>query len=650
MKWLLHFLLLATVAMAAVSEPDKQGFAPSRNIIYNGGFENGKAGWIASGGTFTTTTTGANVGYGNMAGGWLGSASGQTLSSKLIPIPPGLYGRNGVAACLIQGAGATHTLGVSDGTNVLLAQPIISGSTYNRTVINFIFPSSGSLELQLATVAVSEPQIYIDDCFIQPADTYNFQQVSQASFVGQIMWDTTDNGNGNFTWSTGGTPADASNAYPSPVGLTQGNVTPAPSQQFGFTFTGGPGDYYATFQWGSNYNCSAGGGSFSAQVVDENSNIIGGTYYQIANAGNNIPVQYLPVRYTYTTGGTHSWHLQAASSNCSSFTTFALSPAGADRAILHYFPSQAQLAFTPTTSAWFVDASYFGYSTPNFGPGYYPAGTALTTNPGSIAVSVPCSGINPPDPSGNCTSGTSQSGISFFVPLPGAIKVCAAQSPQLEANGGSNANYDTSIDWTANNDDSVVIKAGQNQNLVQSFTVTVFNTTNRLSTLCENFIVPNSGQVTFRLNTLGSGIAAGSVSNTAWTVTPITQNIPAPILVGSVVSDSAGVEKIERVIFGASGGSQFSPTTCTSDPCTIYTQTGSWLSAVNRISGGVYNLQINPGVFSGAPSCTSAPIAGATITPGSACFAVSTSQISCQCYFSAAGFDCALSVLCMGPH
>jgi len=68
-----------------------------------------------------------------------------------------------------------------------------------------------------------------------------------------------------------------------------------------------------------------------------------------------------------------------------------------------------------------------------------------------------------------------------------------------------------------------------------------------------------------------------------------------------VTSQSTGAERIERVRVAAS---------CTSSPCTIASQSGSWVSSITRTTTGTYVLNINSGIFASAPDCVITNAAG----------------------------------------
>lgn len=182
-------------------------FQVSQNLITNSGFEVNLNNWTASGGTFTRTTTTANIGSGTAAAGWDGSASSQTLVTTALATPAGLYGHSGVASCNIQGSGATHLIQAYDSTTstILASTSITSAVAYARTSINFSFPlTNDNIQLRLVTVASNEPQIYIDDCYFGDAIYLNtFTALIAADATLGYTWVPTNAGTvSNAAYST----------------------------------------------------------------------------------------------------------------------------------------------------------------------------------------------------------------------------------------------------------------------------------------------------------------------------------------------------------------------------------------------------------------------------------------------------------------
>lgn len=129
---------------------------------------------------------------------------------------------------------------------------------------------------------------------------------------------------------------------------------------------------------------------------------------------------------------------------------------------------------------------------------------------------------------------------------------------------------------------------------------------------------------------------------------PVDQSLPAPLLVGSVTSNSTGLERIERAAINCSGSSS------------IGSQSGSWITGVSNIASGYCTLTLASGIFSSPPACvstvvganpsttqftiinnilssTSINVGGTTQATGSTTIALWTGAIA---------FD----ILCMGPR
>ena len=82
MKKIIGLFIAFIFLCGALSEQDKALFAPGRNILTNGGFELGTAGWVLVGGT-SSIVKGASAAYGNMALAW--TASGGSTARRSLP-------------------------------------------------------------------------------------------------------------------------------------------------------------------------------------------------------------------------------------------------------------------------------------------------------------------------------------------------------------------------------------------------------------------------------------------------------------------------------------------------------------------------------------------------------------------------------------
>jgi hypothetical protein len=159
------------------------------NLLKNPGFEAPTAvGWTASGGTATVTSTAANVGFGIRSGGWDSSASAQTYCSDAATFPLSYRGQDGAASIYVQTptGTATHNLVVKFGSTTWVSKPVGSGTNFFKTEVTFKYPTDAEVsgtpalangQICLQSVAVNEPQIYIDDAHftlkqIAPSDEY----------------------------------------------------------------------------------------------------------------------------------------------------------------------------------------------------------------------------------------------------------------------------------------------------------------------------------------------------------------------------------------------------------------------------------------------------------------------------------------------
>jgi len=177
------------------------------NILKNAGMEGGTTDWTASGsGSVTSNSTSKATGALGIE--WDdGLGTGATLSSALIAIPEGYKGKNGVISCQVkQTAGTiTQTFTVNNGTTDLFTPILVSAntSTFTDNRNNFIFPTSGSVQVTFYGNNNADPVLYIDDCKLSLAD--NIGTVAQAKLIDIVsvtgctaQWSTTST---TYAWS-----------------------------------------------------------------------------------------------------------------------------------------------------------------------------------------------------------------------------------------------------------------------------------------------------------------------------------------------------------------------------------------------------------------------------------------------------------------
>lgn len=616
---LLTLFTITTPALGAssrtISADNTEGFFSGQNLVVDSGFEgnNKGAAWVVSGGSLSTTTS--SVGRGSVSGTWDASATSQTLKSKLVSIPAGMYGKNGVVSVTLKCASDTcaHTLTAYDNSaNLVTAQTITSSTTgYARTSVNFVFPSSGSIQL-LLTSASNEPSISIDDAYLGLAEGFNILQVSQAKTLGKHVYDTSSQ---VWSQSIGGTftsfTANASIGSPTVYG--SGITAPGTKIPGIVLSTVGPGTYVLIFKgityvagtaglycrWFDGTTSGDNNGSYGGNPASGNSSvsiITGSFYYTTAQASTTFQLQCRTL-----TGASQTISVgNATSGDTSSFEML-------------YFPPTSEIAYRPEQSNWVVDANISG-ANPNLGNNLtvssyteiLDAGLTLTNNsiPGAVTAQIPCSTTNASTGT-TCSVGTESLGVAYNQPIAGPVEACVAFA--VNSNSGERPTFQ--IVETPNNAQTILQQGkdripggidagGGTLNQIQNYRV------------CGTFNMTSAGLKTLRLmytqvSATGSGSSnviymdgsGGSEGgrDMHWVVKPISSSIQAPVLVGSVTSGSTGAERIERAFVGP---------TCSASPCTITSQSGSWLTSVTRNSTGNYSMNFAPGIFSAPPVCS----------------------------------------------
>ncbi|MCA9339688.1 MAG: hypothetical protein KDA17_02140 [Candidatus Saccharibacteria bacterium] len=535
---LLTYITFTQSVFATLNDVDK-GDIFNKNLLSNGGFEKNKYGWTASAGTFAITKSSPMVGRAHAT--WDAAASADTLISSAT-IPTGMYGRNGVASCLVRTASgtATHTIQAYDGTNILSSVAVTSSTTPTRASANFIFPSSGSIYLRIYANA-DEPSVAIDDCYLGPAEGYN---VGNTSFIGSwtsytptlVGFATTTSVNffyrivgssleikGKFT---SGTHTAVAAQFPLPTGYTinssvvstirqVGTVTTTWAATNAFTLLANTGLSYLTM--GRNDTAASG-------LTNLNANTIGNTVDIAIEA--SVPVQelsgivsaYRPDMQAMSWSGYHD-------STCSwarTSTSFG----------------------DPTADA---TCAFAEVSNQNFG----------TVSTYTVTNAMP--------------------GIVFTPKKAGRYYVCATY-------------YLTS---SASNPQSALMVNGSTQIGYGGFGTSGASAVN---TTCGIAVIDSVASTTISLQTKSTSgsVTIGSSGfpySVHWSIFSIDQSLPAPVLAGSVTSGSSGVVKIGSAYITNSG----TPT--------VSRQTGSWISSLTDEGTGVTTINMTSGYFSATPNC-----------------------------------------------
>lgn len=637
----------------------------NKNLLVNGGFENGKAKWTASGGTFTTTTSSPMIG--KVHATWDSSSASQTLTSTAVAIPAGMLGRNGAASCLITVASgsATHTLEAYDGTNILASASITSNTAPTRTSVNFIFPSSGSISLRLVSVAADEPSIAIDDCYVGPAEGYNISSVSQATFVGGmenagaascIYSQNSSSGISNFVDLGTGTSCAAWTV----VSNGPGTISAQGTNDHRLVYTNMPPGHYKFELDGIFIKGGAATGACSWRLSD------GTNTYQAQGTGNNAAQEHytpgLNFHVTVITAQTKTYTLQAADSissgGCQWFNN-ANYPASWK---VYRFPTTQEQAYTADVVNWRVDANISGanislgssartaYVTPN------NASLTLTQNSGSASVGISCSSTNDNTVgSTTCSAGSEEPGIVVNVPRAGTVEVCYDFS-HLVSHSSSSTIFATFQAVRTANGSQTIAEEGKARVYSGASTSAAGFTHPLPHKVCGQFNVPSAGKHTFRLMyempaatiTTHTIVADADANNGQRdihvTAKYIDQSFPAPNILNQVTTPVSGGVRVASAYVTTAGA--------------VSLEDGDWISGNCAMSGTNSSLAtctLVAGTFSATPKCVISPLACPTEAGGCGTnlyiASISSSSIAVRgidnanANYAAANFN----IICIGP-
>lgn len=625
-KWIFSLLWVGSTALAALSEPDRS-LIPYRNLLVNPGFEQGKASWTASGGTFTTTTTAANVGSGNAAGSWDSSSAGQTLTSSSITIPAGLYGASATARCRIQtpSGTATHQIMVYDGTNEISPQTIVSNANYTVSSTTFIMPSSGTIALRLKSVASDEPNINIDDCYLGLND--NVGTVSQSSLVASgffavtasCTWSRTSSTLGSFT-STAACPGPTveDNAGP---GVLQTTDVDLPK----FTITSlPPGKYVVEFQGPQNQNTA----SSPYMAINDGTTTSGAISAGSATTNNDR----FSVRgvFTYTAAGDRTFELYGSTAA----NTLTLDLTGGQRNLRFWvwrYPTSSEIAFRPDQSPSF----WSGYHTT--AASWSRTNTAIGdfTNSGTPAITE-TNNVNFGTVS---TAGSSLPGVTFTPKVAGYYLITASANV---TNATANAINDLQL-----TDGTTVIASGHSRTYSDGA-----NNPHSWVVVTGLYKVATAGSaITVKLQGSANGsstinLAASGTLRSAieWSIAQISQNVSVPILVGSITSGNSGALRMEATIEAGASVT----TACSGSPCTHYNATNSGAIVASQTSTGNYTGTLSG--WSSAPVCLLSD--GRTSGLDTICSISVTSSTVFEAHCvdrTNAAVNGVLNIMCLGP-
>lgn len=563
----------------------------------NPGFEDGTDNWTASGGTFVINSTLSNVGFGVQSGSWDASASSQTLSGELVAVPAGLYGQICSMTWYHKGGDANLKAQVFDGTNVIAEQVLSAHTDFGvQQFMLFTCPSSGSIRPRFISTA-NAALAYFDEVRVGQERVYgnNVTDYPNTAYTPVITGLGTVSGV-TFFHSRRGDKLEV-----------VGKVTAA-TVQAALASVSLPGSLLIDSALPANTTSNAGplmGGYQQTGVATT----AGG---MVTALGTSNSVVYF--------GGTTTTAGMLVPQNGSTILTNSLEVGVYFSVPIEGWAEEMPVqALSVDKSGWYIDAQLGGanislstVAVPSYTE-MTDAGLSLILNTGSASAEVPCSGTNP-STGLTCATGNESLGVSFSPPSAGVYEVCGLFNPEVNSAPGSG--FYATYQWksTPNNAQTVLASGGEAAQLgtqPSGGSVTVSSP----SQVCGTFIFSDTSKQTLRLMYTAYFNAGGTANvHTIWMdrlavagdrdmkikVRRKVEYNESIKFTNMVTTNHAEGEKIERVFFAGAS----STTACSSSPCVVYSQSGSWISSVTRASAGNYTLNIVPGTFTSPPVCT----------------------------------------------
>lgn len=596
------------------------------NLLSNPGFELGSTtGWTNSGGTYAVVTSGANLLFQTKSVTLNASATGQYVESTAYTVPVGLQGTNCVARIHYLGGDTNLKMDVIDNGAVVISTTTFSGASTTTTSLsaNFICPTSGTIKLRVESTA-DAAIVALDRMYLGGAD--NLSQISQASFYGGVIWPATTNCGWTRTAQDSFADFSADTDCTTPVGNNLLGNGAAPATKIpAVTFNNMPaGDYYITaigefFVNASNTQCafrfSDGTDNTSPQIIYNNAGLM------------QTPV--ISGRLSYSSSATRTISIQATAVGASADCRVVSALQNNLQILVYRFPTSTETAYNAGQSpaSWSGSLLGAGGGWTTTSSSYADVAVATTSSTLTTLTNTNMSVI---------AEATKLPAITFTPTRAGSYQVCANVTVTNTASDNTNVRM---VDGAG-----TVIAAGVGNYPAAANAISA-------ATLCGISNLTSTAAATYKIQMLvasGTGQVSQATNHPiTWMIVALNQSFPAPLLVNSVVSPSAGIVGVAT----ASIGGATVATSCTASPCTVYNSTGTWISSATRASTGNYTINFTAGYWSGVPQCfysslnNSAPI-GMGQSSGA-------STSSWPIYTIAAGgtqTDERFSVFCIGPH
>lgn len=583
-----------------VTASSTNGQLSFRNFVINPDCRLNTSNITASGGTLTRNTGSATLDAISECQ-WDASASAQTLKFDLDSFPSGVSGANCEAKITKSSTDGLIQAYIEQNSIAITSSPVlVSGAS--STSLNYPCGATATKVVLQSTADAAPIKVGIYSGLAT-----NLSNVAQARYVGGIRWFTS-----NCIW--------VNNASNSPLLPSADSDCPTSPEIDGSAVAPGTKVPQVTFTGltaGKKYVASFIGGiirysaNTSASVrINDGTNYTSGACYTDSALSLFCPTSINHVFTASSSSITISAHLIAGSGTASLAGLNASDNPVEIR--LYEYPSSSEIAVRADLAASF----WTGYHDSTCG-GWTRTNTAY----GDFAADASCALTQLNAKNISCVAtGSVLPAIACTFPRPGDYKVCLTTAGTISA--GANHSYQLTDGTTAQ-----AWSSGYNSyspNMCGTWQVT--GTTKTFTLQGKSA----SGTVTMD--------AQGATATAVWSVEAITNNTPAPVLVGSVTSNSTGQERIERAYIVNSAGTPG-----------ISSQSGVWISSITDSGIGNYVANFVSGIWSAAPTCVMT-CASADSIPRTIHATTSSASFTCDDANTGSRIDDNMEILCMGPR
>jgi len=647
------------------------------NILVNPGFEATivSSGWTASAGT-AAAATGENIGIGLKSVTWTPNASGDTFMPSLVSIPNGLKAANGHASVRYKtAASGTSFLVLDENSNMIAGVSLPASVSYGVAELNYIYPANlaGSVRPQIK--AVSNAAISLDDFNVGASN--NIGDVAQPYLLGTVkvtgcaaFWDNTSASFANF-------PVQTSCVY-----TTTGSLLAPTTMIPGFRIPNLQPGHLSVVYEGVISTGSASGAQAYYRFHDGTNAFLEESEIRTAAAA----VTYYPgingsINYS-TAQSNLTIQVQAKNSVGSNYIGGLTANPGVFK--VYYWPTATEKVVNsntvrPPTVQKFTTAGSSTYNTPpgvthikvrmvGAGGGGAGAGTTvnaqannggnttfgsslLTANGGSRGIFDSANGLGTggtatiaaPAYGTAITGGTGGGGNLNGTATTNASPNLAGGSGGSSALGGGGGGAYASAGQNAPANTGA---GGGGAGCPLGTNSCASGGGGGAGGFVDAFIYPVQTSYTYSVGSGGAGGTANGTGNRAGGnggdgYIEVTEyyGFNAPVIIGSVTSNSTGAERVERAHLVNNGST-----------CVVSSQSGSFMSGCVRNALGDVTATITSGLFSSTPVCVG------TATSGSSAVFVRTSTLSTTAVqfitniSAGTASDANLDLICMGPR